>query len=199
MGALEDLLKQSPLVKELESFAEKLRHESLFFTRSPMIEDCIKKYSENLSGEISKGMKLWRVRKHEGKGPPRKLYTRKEILNPPVMKAREGRLNPAGISFLYLANTLETAVLETGCRAGDFVTAAQFRAKDKLSYFTLIKTDEIREDMTEDERYFFDRLDEMIGMPIDNISDPSSYRVTQWFGEFIKNIGFQCLVVESAT
>lgn len=49
-----------------------------------------------------------------------------EMMAPPPNKISGGRCNPEGISYLYLANTKETAIREIKPQIGDIVTVASF-------------------------------------------------------------------------
>ncbi len=201
MDIVKQLVKQeeSSFVKELEVFSKRLKHESLFYAKSSVIEDLIKKYENMLSKIFPSGTSFFRVRRHSGKRPPDAYFSESEIRNPPKDKALEGRLNPSGISFLYMANDLHTAILETQCHAGDFVTCAKFEAVDEKKYFNLsiVWNSDIKVSLSEEEKLFFDRLDFMISEPLSIHDDPTCYRVTQWFGDYVKSLGFDCLVYSS--
>lgn len=44
-------------------------------------------------------------------------------------KATNGRANPIGIPYLYVASTIETAISETRGHKGEIVTVAEFQMK----------------------------------------------------------------------
>ena len=54
----------------------------------------------------------------------------KEMLAPPIGKACAGRCNPEGISYLYLADEIFTAIAEVKPNKGDVITVAKIEAKD---------------------------------------------------------------------
>ena len=58
----------------------------------------------------------------------------REMLAPPIGKACAGRCNPEGISYLYLADNLATAIAEIKPNKGDVVTVAKIRAEN-ISWF----------------------------------------------------------------
>lgn len=51
---------------------------------------------------------------------------------PPVGQARAGRINPEGISVLYLADSIDTSLYEIRARLYDFVTVGQFKLKETI-------------------------------------------------------------------
>lgn len=63
----------------------------------------------------------------------------KEMVGPPRHKAVEGRLNPAGIPYLYLANNKETAIAEVRPWVGAYVTVAYFKLVKNLRLIDLTK------------------------------------------------------------
>ena len=64
----------------------------------------------------------------------------KEMLSPPTIKAKSGRCNPMGISYLYLTNNVETAINEVKPTKGDIITIAEIDVKkDKIFSFNILK------------------------------------------------------------
>lgn len=108
-----------------ENFAHKVKHEQRFFFHdgdgleknksvfppSQMLH-VIGQLAEKhrLVRKIKKGIGLFRVRRRDIEVWP---MTEKELGAPPANKARAGRMNPAGISYLYTAFDSRTAIAET--------------------------------------------------------------------------------------
>jgi hypothetical protein len=71
---------------------------------------------------LKKGVNLARARigshydEYEDKNGNLKIvsgpFLPKELMAPPSQKAKDGRINPCGISYLYLSNNVETAIIE---------------------------------------------------------------------------------------
>ena len=58
--------------------------------------------------------------------PNEKGFTKAEMGPPPDNKAKGGRVNPAGISILYLADSIETTLYEIRAGVYDFVSVGRF-------------------------------------------------------------------------
>jgi hypothetical protein len=106
-------------------FTHKVKHEQRFFFHhvdklekrrsvfppSEMLREISKLVVKHkLMRKIESGVELFRVRFRNGENWP---LTEKELSAPPANKARAGRMNPAGISYMYAAFDAETAVAET--------------------------------------------------------------------------------------
>lgn len=59
-------------------------------------------------------------------------YTEKEMSAPSCENAKDGRTNPSKISYLYLAENLETAIAEIKPDIGDRITVASFSLNRKI-------------------------------------------------------------------
>jgi hypothetical protein len=63
--------------------------------------------------------------------PPKIQLEPKDMGAPPYWKANRGRVQPEGVSFLYTATEVETALAEIRPNVGDKVAIGEFRIKDK--------------------------------------------------------------------
>ncbi|MDC4227713.1 MAG: RES family NAD+ phosphorylase [Candidatus Manganitrophus sp.] len=68
-----------------------------------------------------------------------------EMGRPPAELARNGRANPVGIPYLYVASTPETAIAETRPHPGDLISVAKFKvtASLRLLKFTESKENDL--------------------------------------------------------
>lgn len=121
-----------------------------------------------------------------------------EMIGPPRKKAVEGRLNPSGIPYLYLANNKETAIAEVRPWVGAYVSVA---------YFELLK-DQLLIDLTKDfkiraakkgrgqtsaqslERMIWSQLNQSFSEPVSPDDKVSQYVHTQYMTEVFKAQGF---------
>ena len=62
--------------------------------------------------------------------PPKKIFKPQDMGAPPYWKAGRGRVQPEGVSFLYTATEVETALAEVRPSIGDTVAIGEFRIKD---------------------------------------------------------------------
>lgn len=100
-----------------------------------VIEEC------KLTRRVSKGRKLYRarVRKTGDTWPA----TADELGAPPEDKASAGRMNPAGIPYLYLAFSTETAIAETVDKVPSEVLVASFVVQHDLRIISFTATPEL--------------------------------------------------------
>ena len=113
------------LIWSWESFSRKVKHAQRFFFHD--VDNSEKNRSVFLPSEmlhvigqlaekhclvrkIKKGVGLFRVRRRDNETWP---IVEEELGAPPANKARAGRMNPAGIAYMYTARDSQTAIAET--------------------------------------------------------------------------------------
>lgn len=136
------------------------------------------------------------------------LFTVAEMGAPPRRIASHGRANPAGIPYLYLGSTQETAISEIRPHTGEIACIVDFRIEPNLrlvdlrrprkmvSPFLLADADDIakmRSDLP-----FLERLGEELTRPVVPQSAAIDYTPTQYLCEFIKKCGFDGVVYRSS-
>lgn len=94
------------------------------------------------------GYCFYRARHYDGSWP---INEPKELLAPPREKARAGRMNPAGIRYLYLAEEQETALVEVRPSPGSDVVVAQFELTKELRILDLAALDNVTDDQLGDD------------------------------------------------
>jgi len=68
--------------------------------------------------------------------------TKKEMLNPTPEKAREGRANPKGISYLYLSKDITTSIAETRPWLNQVVTVAFCKLRKNIRVASITSDDD---------------------------------------------------------
>ena len=122
-----------------------------------------------------------------------------EIDAPPPYMATSGRINRAGVSFLYCATEKYTAISEVRPHPGDRVSLAQFQLNSDAKVFDLSSTQLLS---------FFDsdeKLDKFIplntlGVLINETIPPSErirYSITQLIADCIRQLGFDGIAFNS--
>lgn len=91
------------------------------------------------------GTILYRARHYDGSWP---IDEPSEMLAPPPEIARAGRMNPAGISYLYLAEESQTALIEVRPKPGCETVVAEFELTRSLN---LLNLTDLNFSTTEDE------------------------------------------------
>ncbi len=128
----------------------------------------------------------------------------KERMKPLHGKAAEGRANPKGIPYLYLANKLETALCEVRPWLGSLVSIGQFEIIRELEVVNFFNT-EIRHllyleepDQKEREKSVWMDIDQAFSQPITLTDRIIKYVPTQIIAEMFKAEGFDGISYRSA-
>lgn len=121
-----------------------------------------------------------------------------EMLAPPPEKCmRGGRLNPAGIPYLYCAFEQETAIAEQRPSIGASFSLATLKTNKKISVIDTNNTNLI---YARDEYGFIDVLNyigDLFSKPIHQ-EDPVGYAPTQYLAEMFKSTGTSGIKYKSA-
>jgi hypothetical protein len=122
-----------------------------------------------------------------------------EMIGPPREKAVEGRLNPSGIPYLYLANNKETAIAEVRPWVGAYVTVVYFKltedqrlidlTKDFHKVRTLRKSPK-NHDGESKENLIWSEINQSFSEPVSPDDKVSQYVHTQYITEIFKRQGF---------
>jgi hypothetical protein len=127
---------------------------------------------------------------------------------PPKEKASHGRANPAGISYLYMASDLTTAISEVRPHTGERVTVAEFRITDEVKLADLREPRKLvtpfvcesESDLVQlrADIEFLERLGDELTRPVLPRSAAIDYIPSQYLCELIKNIGFDGVIYKSS-
>lgn len=113
-------------------------------------------------------------------------YGKRESDAAPSDVTGNGRINPAGISYLYAASRKETAALETRPVISQMVSIAELVTNDVITLFDLTRNVFDDDDSPdEDTRMFRKLLAHYFAKP--NYSGDKAYLVTQYISEYVKS------------
>lgn len=137
------------------------------------------------------------------------IIINKELSPPPPNHAKTNRMSPAGISYLYLASSVETAYKECGYKSGNIIMAKYF-SKAELQIVDFSKTAYIGQasifsnDYDHDSRWYNDFLKKFateISKPVDKEKTDLTYEytATQLIAEYIRGLGFDGICFNSST
>lgn len=126
-------------------------------------------------------------------------YRRTEMGPPPNDKAKGGRVNPVGISVLYLSDEKETTFYEIRAGVYDYVTVGKFRLLRDIEVINLVNIDHISPFIGID--YGFDLTQyavniEHLKMIAQEVAKPMrndnalDYLPTQYISDFIRSKGY---------
>lgn len=156
---------------------------------------------ESFYRNVKKGRIFFRCRVSDKNGFPCG-----KMGNPPIELASSGRANPKGISYLYVADSLETSMYETRASLFDYVTVGEFKLKEDIKILNLRnpKDDPIYwSEIEEIENYliyipFIQTLQKELSLPIRKRDQILDYIPTQYISEFIKSLGFDGVEYQSS-
>ena len=156
---------------------------------------------ESFYKTIKKGRVFYRCRISDKNGFPAD-----KMRNPPNELATSGRANPKGISYLYLADVVETSLYETRASLFDYVTVGEFRLKEDLKILNLRNPKDDPIPWAENEAIedfliyvpFIQTLQKEISLPIRKRDKQLDYIPTQYISEFIKSLEFDGVEYQSS-
>jgi len=115
-------------------FSEEIVHKNRFFPQKKIDTEILSELLEVLSDEVYRGNTFFRARINEKNIP----FPASKMGKPPSEKSKDGRANPKGISYLYLASDPKTAISEVRPTVADTVTVGKFKTKDKMRVANLM-------------------------------------------------------------
>lgn len=128
-----------------------------------------------------------------------------ERMKPILSFATEGRVNPKGIPYLYLADTKETAMSEVRPWPGSSISVGQFKIKNKLRLIDCSISHEKgfvppRRKSTDEDRklWVWLEIDNAFSEPVIPSDRTTDYVPTQIIAELFKSEGFDGIVYKSS-
>jgi hypothetical protein len=127
-------------------------------------------------------------------------YTGKQISSPPPPLAQPGRLNRVGVSFMYLASEVDTAIAEVRPHPGHYISVGAFRINPKLKFadFRHINLVDFCESEEEIEKFvFLHSIGKKFSIPI-TPDERDKYLITQFIADIIRQVGFDGVLFNSS-
>ena len=143
-----------------------------------------------ISNTYPAGAEMYRARISSDKNG----YSKSEMGAPPKGKRTAGRVNPDGISVLYLSSDKKTVLNEVRANAFDYISIGRFRAKRNITVANLsgvgksspfLYTSELEKFAVN--REVFREIAAEIAKPLRRSDSPLEYLPTQYIAEFIKD------------
>lgn len=194
--------KVKPLEISWDRFAKEIKSTNRFFIQNALDLEILSDLLANYEKKYTKGKIYFRARIAENIIG----YPLEKMKNPPNERARAGRANPDGISYLYVANDIKTALYEVRASLFDYVTIGDFRLKEDLKVINLrgdtydpIKL--LEEGELEDfliHLPFISKLEQELSKPRRRSDNELDYLPTQYLSEFIKSLGFDGVEYQSS-
>lgn len=183
-----------------------------YFLVEPKFEPHFKKIKEYVAQHISSGEVFFRARIGATKSASDYIfeksstkdyftpYQNEEIGAPPILIASAGRVNRPGVSYLYLASDINTAISEIRPHPGEKVSLGEFIAKNDLTIAD-VSTHHLIEKLMSDEG--LESLALIIGIEktLSTATPPGNstfYGITQFITEMIRKLGFDGICFRSS-
>lgn len=186
-------VKAEELKSLWNEFSKEIKSENRFHLNRTIDLGKLEKLLKRFEKAYKKGKIFYRARISDKKG-----YKPEEMKNPPISKARAGRANPDGISYLYLSGDLETTIYETRAYLYDYVTIGEFRLNEDINVINLQETQFYDPMLLADQEVlddflihlpFVSHLENELSKPIRRSDHKLDYIPTQYLSEFIKSLG----------
>jgi len=194
-----------PLHSGWENFVDEIKYKNRFHIQNTLDLEKLEKLLRRYKKSLRKGKIFYRARI----SPTPDGFPKEQMGNPPPSKAKPGRANPLGISYLYLADDIKTAIAEVRAIQFDYVSIGKFRLKEDIeiinlrgnTYDPLLILDEGGLESLEDFlifKPFIERLEAELSKPKRRSDSDLDYIPTQYLSEFIKYIGFKGVEYKSS-
>jgi hypothetical protein len=194
--------KVMPLQLSWEKFAEEIISTNRFHIQNTLDLDKLNSLLNRYEQQIPKGKKYYRTRISKDING----FSTSEMKNPPPEKAKAGRANPLGISYLYISNEIKTTLYEARASLYDFVTVGEFRLTEDIKVINLrgdtfdpiylAEQGELEEFMIH--LPFITKLEQELSKPRRRSDNELDYLPTQYLSEFIKSMGFDGVEYQSS-
>ena len=183
-------------------FTEEIKAKNRFFiTNNLFVRDVVEKLLKYHTFVLRSGKKLYRGRiSDSSSGLPVA-----ELGAPPSTKARSGRANPQGISYLYLADTEETTLYEVRASFLDYVSIGEFELNEDVKIVALRDVNSISpflpdldlKEYASNKNILF-QFGSALSKPLRRIDSDLEYLPTQYLCEYIKSLGIDGVEYTSA-
>jgi RES domain-containing protein len=212
-------LGQNPLLRSIKSnldysiieIEDKLKNEN-YFKFEDKIAQILSKYSDICKSQIEKNIEFYRARvgykdtKNSilGGGFEGEIifepYSNSEIGAPPPYLAGFGRINRAGVSYLYCATDKYTAISEIRPHPGDIVSIGKFIVNKELSIFDLTERQFLKFYNCDESLHNFRKLNTLTEL-MQKVIPPSerqAYNLTQLIADCVRKLNFDGILFPSS-
>lgn len=198
-------LKEQKNVEQWEKFREELKHRNRFFPKNAPDASHLEPFGKYIGVILNKGsQKFYRARINTFDKP----FKISQMGKPLEKIVSNGRANPVGIPYLYLASSIDTAISEVRGNKGEIVTVAEFKMnknieladlrdpKNTISPFELNEENEL--ELIYKNMPFLILLGTELSKPIIPREANLEYLPSQYLCELLKHIGFHGIIYKSS-
>lgn len=182
------------------AFSDELKKQNRFFPKTAIDRFEYIALLQFLEMKIPKDEKLYRARNSYGK----EKFSSQEMNKPSFDMTKNGRANPVGIPYLYLASDANVAIYEIKPSLKDPVTVGEFIVQNDLriidlrdvSPFQFIKSEDF-DTLVRDIDFLY-KLGEDLAKTINPKDADLEYLPTQYLCELIKSAGWDGVAYKSS-
>ncbi|MFC0523286.1 RES family NAD+ phosphorylase [Pontibacillus salicampi] len=195
-----DYLKDNSLLKtnDWKSFVDEIKFHNRFHTNFINIE-VLDIFCDYVKVPYKEGETLYRARiSEEEEGIPID-----EMGPPPMGKASDGRVNPLGISYLYLSNDRDTTIHEIRAGTHDYITIGTFKLNEDIEVIDFINLDKISpfSDIGLEQhainKKHLRKISNEIAKPLRRGDGTLDYLPTQYISDYLKSKGYDGIKYKS--
>lgn len=186
------------------AFSEELKHENRFFPALIPDQEHLRNLFELLTLPLLRiPERLYRARINA----TNKTFSADEMGMPPREIVANGRANPRGIPYLYVASNTRTAISEVRPFIGETVTVMELQVADQMALVdlrnprqTVSPFELLEDDLTAIYRDmpYLTLLGDELSKPIVRRDAELEYLPSQYLCEFVKHIGFEGILYRSS-
>lgn len=190
-----------------DALRSELKHINRFFPKTDIHLEPLRNRLTGIAIKSSETYEIWYRARIQDKN---ECFSIDEMGAPPNTLASNGRANPAGIPYLYLASEPQTAASEVRPHTGEKLSIAQFALKSSLEFVDLRHPrrsfSPLIEEIGDEEQFlkllieikFLEGLADELTRPVVPKSATLEYIPTQYLCEFIKQCGYDGVLYRSS-
>ncbi len=197
--------KERQNIEQWENFREELKHRNRFFPKDALKQHHIEPFGKCIGKKLKKGSQtFYRARINTSDKP----FKKSAMGKPPKNLVSNGRANPIGIPYLYVASSIDTAISEIRGHKSEIVTIVEYPIKNNLELADLrdpkntISPFELNDDNELEMIYknlpFLTLLGNELSKPIIPREANLEYLPSQYLCELLKLIGFHGIIYKSS-
>jgi len=197
--------KEKKNIETWEKFREELKHRNRFFPNNALDQSHIEPFGKYIGVIVDKDSQVFYRARINNSNKPFRIT---KMGKPPKNLVLNGRANPIGIPYLYVASSIETAISELRGHKEECVTIAEYEMKSNLELADLrdpkstISPFELNEENELELIYenmpFLTLLGNELSKPVIPREANLEYLPSQYLCELIKHIGFHGIIYKSS-
>lgn len=189
---------------------QRLSKEKNYFELEEEAKSLIKPRIQDVEATLDKGTILFRSRigvscsamplSSWGDERHYQPFSESKISAPSPSIASAGRMNREGVSFLYMASDIKTAIAETRPHPGHYCSYGSFKALKNLvvaDLSSIVVTDFTESDKRLEEYLLLKTLDELFSIPV-TPEEKAEYHLTQLLADCFRQLNFDAISYNSS-